>query len=92
VIDVWQELVERYNPTSGMTNDERSRKSAKMVGLDFPEPFEEGVTPTMEGAKAKRIASEKEQQDQAPAQAEQGCETSSQGQGSLRTVSVKSMF
>jgi hypothetical protein len=50
-----QELVERYNPTNGMTNDERSRMSAKMVGLDYPEPFEEGVTPTMEGARAKKM-------------------------------------
>lgn len=38
-----------------MTEDEKSRKSAKMVGLDYPEPFEEGVEPTMEGARARKI-------------------------------------
>lgn len=53
--------MERYNPTSGMTNDERSRKSAKMVGLDYPEPFEEGVAPTMEGARAKKLKEAGEQ-------------------------------
>lgn len=48
--------MERYNPASGMTNDERSRKSAKMVGLDFPEAFDPNETPTMEGAEAKKRA------------------------------------
>ncbi|KAM0789332.1 hypothetical protein ACM66B_000166 [Microbotryomycetes sp. NB124-2] len=32
-----KELVERYNPTHGMTDDERARRSANMVGLQFPD-------------------------------------------------------
>lgn len=64
-----------------------------MVGLDFPVPFEEGVAPTMEGAKAKRLAQEQQQQQQQTqnGESDEG-QGQGQGQGSLRTVSVKSMF
>ncbi|KAK4057229.1 hypothetical protein OIO90_001724 [Microbotryomycetes sp. JL221] len=34
---IHKQLVERYNPTHGMTDDERARKSANLVGLQFPD-------------------------------------------------------
>ncbi|KAK4048233.1 hypothetical protein OIV83_004938 [Microbotryomycetes sp. JL201] len=49
-----KELVERYNPTHGMTDDERARRSANMVGLQFPD-------------EAKRTPTSSEQVDQMPA-------------------------
>ncbi|SCZ89669.1 BZ3500_MvSof-1268-A1-R1_Chr9g10541 [Microbotryum saponariae] len=54
-------LVERYNPSSGMTEDEKAHKSARMVGLEFPEAFEAGVEPTMERQKAKQIEKREQQ-------------------------------
>lgn len=35
----YQELLERYNPGMGMTQEEKVKKTARRVGLDVPENF-----------------------------------------------------
>lgn len=35
-----QELFERYNPTTDMTQEERAQKSARLVGLNMPKTFD----------------------------------------------------
>ena len=46
-------MVERYNPTNTLSGEERARMSAKMVGLDMPAKFAEGVAPSMEAGRPK---------------------------------------
>ncbi|KAM0749106.1 hypothetical protein T439DRAFT_316206 [Meredithblackwellia eburnea MCA 4105] len=48
---IHKELVERYNPTSGLTQEERAKLSAKRVGLNMPEDFDKDVAPTMEAGR-----------------------------------------
>ncbi|GAA6060050.1 hypothetical protein JCM10212_001047 [Sporobolomyces blumeae] len=64
-------LIERYNPTHDMTQAERAEKSANMVGLKFPEQFEQGDTaPTMEQGRNRNP----------------GGKASKDGKGSLQTM------
>lgn len=60
---ILQALVERYNPTTGLTQEERARLTMNRVGLEVPQAFSEGNVPTLEGDEARRrnaVKAEKE--------------------------------
>lgn len=66
-----QALVERYNPTTGMTQEERNNLTVKRVGLEMPEAFSADHQPTLEGDRMRR---------------QQAVEAQAEGKGSLQTM------
>lgn len=68
---LFQALVERYNPTTGLTQEERARLTMRRVGLEVPQAFSEGNTPTLEGDEARR---------------RKAVEAEKEGKGSLQTM------
>ena len=63
--------MERYNPTTGLTQEERARLTMRRVGLEVPQAFSEGNTPTLEGDEARR---------------RKAVEAEKEGKGSLQTM------
>lgn len=72
-----QALVERYNPTTGMTQEERNNLTVRRVGLEMPEAFSKDHAPTLEGDRSRRLQAEKAHKE---------------GKGSLQTMMGKIPF